>query len=210
MPWSPRFGYIIRDFSFKIFRVLFLQFFLENCLPNYIFSLWFHTALCWFQHLWIVILCMREWVLNRKIHFGIYCYLKSNRGFLGETFRYEKNTEQVYYLRRFWLLRAEFRRCPYSTAILTPWGLWPVRLDGDSFCRYGTHCHERFPTGHAERFVYLANNSFSASWCEFGDIPCSKSRLVADRLAGRGSRLFVIPDAVSPFPEKEIEKAKAR
>lgn len=33
---------------------------------------------------------------------------------------------------------------------------------------------------------------------------------MADRLAGCGSRLFVIPDAVSTFPEKEIEKAKAR
>lgn len=87
---------------------------------------------------------------------------------------------------------------------------WLAHRDDDSFCRYGTHWHERSPTGHAGRFVYLGNNSFSASRCEFGDIPCSKSRLVDVPFAGRGSRLFVIPDAVSPVPEKEIEKAKAR
>ena len=106
-----------------------------------------------------------------------------------------------------YIICAGFGFCALNSAVaLIPQQSLPREVD--SFCRYGTHCHERFPTGHAERFVYLANN-FSDSQCELDDLLCSKSRLVADRLAGRGSRLFVIPDAVSTFRKKNRKSESA-
>ena len=68
---------------------------------------------------------------------NILLFIKSNRGFLGETFRYEKNTEQVYYLRRFWLLRSEFCGCTHCAASLAARDGCLSHCDDDCLWRAG-------------------------------------------------------------------------